>query len=91
MARRLTDFTGQDVREGAVVVYATRQGNGVRMSEGVVRQVGSYRDQTGRTHKTLTVQPTGRDSGEIARKTRDVVTISVEHVAVLGYETASRH
>ncbi|MFD0276194.1 hypothetical protein ACFVHB_20135 [Kitasatospora sp. NPDC127111] len=87
MARKLTDFTGQDVREGAVIVYSTRQANSVRMSEGVVRQVASYRDPKGRTHKTLTVQPTGRDSGDIQRKTRNVVEIAAEHFAVVGYQS----
>ncbi|GAB7187124.1 hypothetical protein ATKI12_6955 [Kitasatospora sp. Ki12] len=86
MARKLTDFTAQSVREGAVIVYGTRQGNSVRLSEGVVRQISSYRDQRGRTHRTLRVEPTGRDSGDIQRKTLAEVEIAAEHFAVIGYD-----
>ncbi|MFD8595405.1 hypothetical protein ACFV1L_10425 [Kitasatospora sp. NPDC059646] len=85
MARRLTDFTGQPITEGTVGVYPSRQGNTVRQSEGVVRQISMIRDDRGRSHPELLVQPTGRDSGHIQRKTRKVVSVAAEHFAVTGY------
>ncbi|MFI8084337.1 hypothetical protein ACIF6L_26485 [Kitasatospora sp. NPDC086009] len=86
MARKLTDFTGQDIREGSIGVYPSRQGNTVRNSEGIVLQISSVKDARGRSHPELLVQPTGRDSGQIQRKTRKVVAVAVEHFAVTGYQ-----
>ncbi|WP_282203920.1 hypothetical protein [Kitasatospora fiedleri] len=85
MSRKLTDFTGQPITEGSVGVYPSRQGNTVRNSEGVVRTIRTIRDARGRSHPELLVQPTGRDSGHIQRKTRKTVAVAAEHFAVTGY------
>jgi hypothetical protein len=85
---RLTDFTGQEIRPGAVGVYPSRQGNRVRNSEAVVLETKSSR-AGGRVRPILVVQPTGRDSGFIQRKTRRTVRVSSEHFAVTGYTDAA--
>ncbi|MER7922147.1 hypothetical protein ABTY96_03250 [Streptomyces sp. NPDC096057] len=79
---RLTDFTGAEIRPGVVIAYPTRQGNVVRNSEAVVLATMSDRS-TGRIVPMLKVQPTGRDSGFIARKTMKVQKVSAEHVVVI--------
>lgn len=80
---RLTDFTGAEIRVGVVIAYPTRQGNVVRNSEAVVIETMSDRS-TGRVVPMLKVQPTGRDSGFIARKTLTAQTVSAEHVVVIA-------
>lgn len=80
---RLTDFTGAELRPGRLVVYASRQGNLVRMTEAVVLELKSNRS-TGRVVPELVVAPTGRDSGFIGRKTLEPQTIAAIHVAVIG-------
>lgn len=82
----LSDFTGAEIRPGAVVAYPTRQGNVVRNSEAIVLETMSNK-ATGRVVPMLKVRPTGRDSGFIARKTLAVQTISAEHAVVLGNTT----
>ncbi|OKI19283.1 hypothetical protein [Streptomyces sp. CB03911] len=89
MGRQLTDFTGADIRVGSVGVYPSRQGNTVRNSEAVVQQIHNIRDAKGRSYPELVVQPTGRDSGHIQRKTRKLVEIAAEHFAVTGYTELS--
>ncbi|WP_369147081.1 hypothetical protein [Streptomyces sp. R44] len=84
---RLTDFTGAEIRPGAVIAYPSRQGNRVRNSEAVVLELGSDKS-AGRVVPVLKVKPTGRDSGFIARKTLAIQTVSAEHVVVIGEETS---
>ncbi|WP_329168343.1 hypothetical protein OG709_30025 [Streptomyces sp. NBC_01267] len=80
---RLTDFTGAEIRAGKVIAYPTRQGNVVRNSEAIVLETMSDKS-TGRVVPMLRVQPTGRDSGFIARSTVTPQTIATTHVVVLG-------
>ncbi|WP_030962642.1 hypothetical protein [Streptomyces sp. NRRL S-378] len=80
---RLTDFTGAEIRPGVLIAYPTRQGNRVRNSEAVVKELKSGR-QSGRIVPMLKVKPTGRDSGFIARSTLAEQIVSAEHVVVIG-------
>jgi hypothetical protein len=80
---RLTDFTGAEIRPGSLIAYPTRQGNVVRNSEAIVLETLSDK-RTGRVVPMLSVRPTGRDSGFIARKTLAVQTVRAEHVVVIG-------
>jgi hypothetical protein len=80
---RLTDFTGAEIRPGKLIAYPTRQGNVVRNTEAIVLELMSDRS-TGRVVPMLRVQPTGRDSGFIARKTLVAQKVSAEHVVVIG-------
>ncbi len=79
----LTDFLGQVIRPGCVIVYPTRQGNRVRQSEAVVIETYSDRS-TGRVIPMLIVAPTGRDSGFIGRSTLMRRRVSTEHTVVVG-------
>lgn len=80
---RLTDFTGAEIRPGKIVVYATRQGNVVRMTEAIVKELQTNK-ATGRVVPELLVKPTGRDSGFIARKTLTPQTVAADRVVVIG-------
>lgn len=80
---RLHDFTGAEIRPGKVVVYSCRQGNVVRMTEAIVKELKSNRS-TGRVVPELVVQPTGRTSGWLGRKTLTRQTIASTHVVVIG-------
>ncbi|MGW0468301.1 hypothetical protein ACWDX6_24000 [Streptomyces sp. NPDC003027] len=86
---RLSDFTGAEIRPGALIAYPTRQGNVVRNSEAVVLETLSDKS-TGRVVPMLKVRPTGRDSGFIARKTLAVQKVSAEHVVVIGMQEESK-
>jgi hypothetical protein len=79
---RLTDFTGAEIRPGVVVSYSSRQGNVVRLSEGVVLELESNK-ATGRVVPLVKVKPTGRDSGFIARKTLAVQTVAADRMVVI--------
>lgn len=80
---RLHDFTGAEILPGKLVVYSCRQGNIVRMTEAVVKELKSNR-VTGRVVPELIVQPTGRTSGWLARKTLTRQTVAATHVVVIG-------
>lgn len=86
---RLTDFTGAEIRPGAVIAFPSRQGNRVRNSEAVVLETMSDKS-SGRVVPMLKVKPTGRDSGFIARKTLAVQHVSAEHVVVIGENEESK-
>lgn len=80
---RLTDYTGAEIRPGVVVSYATRQGNIVRLSEGVVLELQSNKS-AGVVVPKVKVRPTGRDSGFIGRKTLAVQTVTADRMVVIG-------
>ncbi|MEU7039815.1 hypothetical protein AB0A77_02000 [Streptomyces varsoviensis] len=80
---RLTDYTGAEIRPGALVSYATRQGNLVRLSEAVVLELKSDK-AAGVVVPKVKVKPTGRDSGFIARKTLSVRTVTADRIVVIG-------
>ncbi|MEU0860643.1 hypothetical protein ABZ352_35550 [Streptomyces griseofuscus] len=80
---RLTDFTGAEIRPGALVSYATRQGNLVRLSEAVVLELESNK-AAGVVVPLVKVRPTGRDSGFVARKTLAVQTVAADRMVVIG-------
>jgi hypothetical protein len=80
---RLTDFTGAEIRPDRLVVYSTRQGNLVRLSEAVVLELKSDKS-SGVVVPMVKVRPTGRDSGFIARKTRAIQTVSADRLVVIG-------
>lgn len=80
---RLTDFTGAEIRVGSTIAYPTRQANVVRNTEAKVLERISDKS-TGRVVPKLRVQPTGRDSGFIARKTLDAQVIAAAHVVVIA-------
>ncbi|BDM70576.1 hypothetical protein HEK616_40630 [Streptomyces nigrescens] len=80
---RLCDFTGAEIRVGSMIAYPTRQGNVVRNTEAKVLERLTDKS-TGRVVPKLRVQPTGRDSGFIARQTLTPQVIAAAHVVVIG-------
>lgn len=80
---RLTDYTGAEIRPGSLVSYSTRQGNLVRLSEGVVQELTTDKS-AGIVVPKVKVKPTGRDSGFIARKTLAVQTVTADRMVVIG-------
>lgn len=83
MRDRLTDFTGADIAANSRIVYSARRGNRVRMAEGIVLE--TYTDRSaGRVTPMLRVQPTGRESGFVRRRTQRIVNVGAEHVVVIG-------
>jgi hypothetical protein len=80
---RLTDYTGAEIRPGRIVSYASRQGNVVRLSEGVVLELKSNK-KAGVVVPEVKVKPTGRDSGFIARKTLAIQTVKADRLVVIG-------
>ncbi|MFE5159118.1 hypothetical protein ACFRNT_11400 [Streptomyces sp. NPDC056697] len=87
MKARLTDFTGAEIRPGAIVSYSTRHGNLVRLSEAVVLETKSDK-RAGVVVPKVKVRPTGRDSGFSARKTLNVRTVKADRLVVTGYTDA---
>lgn len=71
----VTDYAGEALYRGDLINYATRQENGVRVSDAIVLEPYFARVE-GRKFPMLRVQPTGTDSRSEPRK-----TLRVEHVA----------
>lgn len=79
------DYAGEELRAGDLITFASRQGNRVRMSDGVVREVVIKR-VAGRLLPALKVQPTGKDSGwgMGARASLRQVEVFAEHVRLIA-------
>lgn len=78
----VTDYGGDEIYAGDLVAYATRRGNGVRLSDAVVQQV-TTRKALGRLVPMLLVKPTGNESGFVRRKTQRAVWVAANHVRLV--------
>jgi hypothetical protein len=78
----VTDYSGEELYPGDLVVYAARQGNRVRMTDAVVHKV-TTRKAGGRLLPMLLVAPTGTESGFTRRRSRRKVWVSAEHVRLI--------
>jgi hypothetical protein len=79
----VTDYAGEELYPGDLVVYAVRQGNRVRVTDAVVHKV-TTRKAAGRLVPMLLLAPTGTESGFTRRRTRRKVWVSAEHVRLLA-------
>lgn len=81
---KVHDYAGEELRAGDLVAYAARQGNRVRMSDGIVLGAAT-KSIAGRLLPVLRIQPTGTDSGwgMGARKSLRPVDIFAEHVRLI--------
>lgn len=84
----VTDYAGDELYSGDLVVYSARRGNRVRMSDAIVRKV-TCRLVGGRLRPMLKVQPTGNESGFRKRKSMRQVWIAAEHVRLVLSGVAS--
>lgn len=75
----VTDYGGEELYPGDLIVYAARQANRVRMSDAIVQEV-TARKVGGRLRPMLLVMPTGTESGFTARKKIRAQWIAAEHV-----------
>lgn len=78
----VTDYGGDEIYEGDLVAYATRRGNGVRLSDAVVQRV-TTRTAFGRVVPFLLLKPTGNESGFVRRKTQRAVWVAANHVRLV--------
>jgi hypothetical protein len=78
----VTDYAGEELYAGDLVAYAARQGNRVRMTDAVVRQV-TTRLEGGRLRPMLRLAPTGTESGFTKRRSYREVWVSAEHVRLI--------
>jgi hypothetical protein len=78
----ITDYGGDEIYAGDLVAYATRRGNGVRLSDAIVQRVTTKR-ALGRVIPYLLVRPTGNESGFVRRKTQRAVWVAAEHVRLV--------
>jgi hypothetical protein len=81
----VTDYAGEELYAGDLVVYAARHGNRVRMTDAVVLDV-TAENIAGRLIPMLTVQPTGAESGFTRRRTLSKQRIGAEHVRLVTPE-----
>jgi hypothetical protein len=81
----VTDYAGEELYAGDLVVYAARHGNRVRMTDAVVLDV-TAENVAGRLIPMLTVQPTGAESGFTRRRTLSKQRIGAEHVRLVTPE-----
>jgi hypothetical protein len=81
----VTDYAGEELYAGDLVVYATRCKNLVRMTDAVVQRVETRR-YGGKVHPVLLVKPTGAESGFLRRKTRNARWIAADHVRLVAPE-----
>jgi hypothetical protein len=80
----VSDFRGTEVREGDVVVWWARHGNTTRGSEGIVLDVTTEKYK-GRLIPAISVKPTGRNTGFVARVSLDRTTILSDQWAVVEF------
>ncbi|MDX2590969.1 hypothetical protein [Streptomyces sp. WI03-4A] len=78
----VTDYGGDEIYSGDLIAYATRRGNGVRLSDAVVLKV-TTRTMFGRVIPFLLVRPTGNESGFVRRKTQRAVWVAANHVRLV--------
>ncbi|MGW6313804.1 hypothetical protein [Streptomyces sp. NPDC055099] len=79
----VADYAGEPLYAGDLVNYPSRQANGVRASDAIIRLVYFIRVE-GRKFPMLKVQPTGTDSrSEKPRKTLRVEHVAATHVRLL--------
>jgi hypothetical protein len=78
----ITDYSGEELYAGDLVVYGARHGNRVRMTDAIVEKV-TTRLEGGRLRPMLKVQPTGVESGFTKRRTLRKEWISAEHVRLV--------
>jgi hypothetical protein len=83
----VTDYAGEELYPGDLVAYAARQGNRVRMSDAVIRQVTAKLCQVEGVGMVLVpvlkIEPTGVESGFTKRRTLRTEWISAEHVRLV--------
>lgn len=79
----VTDYAGEELYRGDLVVYAARQGNRVRMTDAIVHKV-TARKEGGRLRPMLLVKPTGEESGFTRRRSPRAVWVSAEHVRLIN-------
>ncbi|MFG2147508.1 hypothetical protein ACGFRG_25480 [Streptomyces sp. NPDC048696] len=84
MAKRgvVTDYGGEELYRGDLVNYGSRQGNRVRVADGIIDRV-TTRLVDGRLRPMLRVQPTGTESGFAKRRSLRKEWITTEHVRLL--------
>jgi hypothetical protein len=79
----VADYAGEALYPGDLVNYPSRQGNGVRASDAIVRRTYFVRVE-GRKFPMLKVQPTGVDSrSDQPRKTLRAEHVAATHVRLL--------
>ncbi|MEU6684415.1 hypothetical protein [Streptomyces sp. NPDC046832] len=86
MAQRgtVTDYAGEALYVGDLIMYATRCGNGTRAADAIIRKI-EIRRAYGKRIPFLRVQPTGVESrsGLEVRKTLREEWIGTDHVRLL--------
>lgn len=78
----VTDYAGEELYPGDLIVYSARQGNRVRMTDALVERV-TARKAAGRLVPMLLVKPTGVESGFTARKRIRSQWIGAEHARLI--------
>lgn len=87
----VTDYAGNELYPGDLVVYAARNGNRVRQADAVVLEVTAKQATVAGVGAVLVpvlrVQPTGVESGFTRRRTVTPQWITAEHVRLVqrGY------
>ncbi|MGW1277573.1 hypothetical protein ACWD4V_11545 [Streptomyces tsukubensis] len=78
----VTDYGSEELYPGDLIAYAARQGNRVRLADGIIRRV-TTRLVDGRLRPMLLVQPTGIESGFVKRRSLRKEWITTEHTRLL--------
>lgn len=78
----ITDYAGEELYRGDLIVYAARQGNRVRMADAIIDKV-TTRLVDGRLRAMLRIKPTGAESGFVKRRSLRKEWISSEHVRLV--------
>lgn len=82
----VTDYAGEGIYAGDLIAYATRSGNRVRMTDAIVLKVTAVpvtAKGVSRLVPMLQVEPTGDESGFVARGSLTARWISAEHARLI--------
>ncbi|MEV6399636.1 hypothetical protein AB0M39_33460 [Streptomyces sp. NPDC051907] len=74
----VSDYAGNHLYPGDLITYGARQGNRVRLADAIISKV-TTKKVDGILRPMLLVQPTGTESGFVARKRLRKEWISTEH------------
>lgn len=78
----ITDYAGEELRKGDLIVYAARQANRVRMTDAIVECATTVREGS-HIVPVLKVRPTGCESGFTARRSLRSEWIHTEHARLI--------
>lgn len=79
----VSDYAGDEIRVGDLVLYGARRGNMVRLVDAIVLKTYTRKGVGGKVYPRLKVQPTGDESGWLPSRSNRIRNVGIDHVRVI--------